>query len=107
MFRGGARPFPSVSAGSSGNRKKTLYFGRRRSWASQYIKGNPNDSEELLDRLSAHATQSKYAWAHKWRVGDLLVWENRCALLRREIVNPTKPRVMWRSQFERQNVMRG
>lgn len=40
---------------------KTLYFGRRRSWPSQYIKGNPNDSEELLDRLWAHATQSKYA----------------------------------------------
>jgi len=67
----------------------------------------PNDSEELLDRLWAHATQPKYAWTHKWRVGDLLVWENRCALHRREIVNPTKPRVMWRSQFERQDVIPG
>jgi taurine dioxygenase len=87
--------------------RKTLYLGRRRSWPSQYIEGMPNDSEELLDRVWTHATQPKYAWTHHWRVGDFLVWENRSALHRREIVNPTQPRVMWRSQFDRQDVIPG
>jgi len=88
--------------------KKTLYLGRRRTWPSQYIKGmRSDDSEDLLDRLWAHATQPKYAWTHKWRVGDFVVWENRSALHRREIVNPTEARVMWRSQFEREVVMPG
>ena len=87
--------------------KKTLFLGRRRTWPSQYVEGMPNDSEDLLDRLWAHATQPKYAWTHRWRIGDLLVWENRSALHRREIVNPTQPRVMWRSQFSREKVIPG
>jgi taurine dioxygenase len=87
--------------------KKCLYLGRRRTWPSQYIEGIPNDSEELLDRLWAHATQEKYAWTHHWQVGDFLVWDNRCAMHRREVVNPTMPRVMWRSQFAGEKVIQG
>jgi taurine dioxygenase len=87
--------------------KKALYLGRRRTWPSQYIEGIPNDSEELLDRLWAHATQEKYALSHKWQVGDFLVWDNRCALHRRDKINPTLPRVMWRSQFQGEEVIAG
>jgi len=81
------------------SKKRALYLGRRRTWPSQYIEGLPNDSEELLDKLWAHATQPKYAWTHSWQVGDFLVWDNRCAMHRREVVNPSQPRVMWRCQF--------
>ena len=87
--------------------KKALYLGRRRTWPSQYIEGIPNDSEDLLDKLWEHATQPKYAWTHEWQVGDFLVWDNRCAMHRREEVNPTLPRVMWRSQFAGDNVIPG
>ena len=87
--------------------KKALYLGRRRTWPSQYIEGIPNDSEELLDKLWAHATQPKYAWTHEWQVGDFLVWDNRCAMHRREVVNPNLPRVMWRSQFAGDKVIPG
>jgi taurine dioxygenase len=34
----------------------------------------------LLDELLAHATQDKYQYYHKWRVGDLAMWDNRCLL---------------------------
>ena len=34
----------------------------------------------LLDELMAHATQDKYQYWHKWRVGDLVMWDNRCLL---------------------------
>lgn len=87
--------------------KKALYLGRRRTWPSQYIEGIPNDSEEILDKLWAHATQPKYAWTHEWQVGDFIVWDNRSAMHRREVVNSTMPRVMWRSQFAGDKVIAG
>ena len=34
----------------------------------------------LLDDLLAHAIQEKYQYRHQWRVGDLVMWDNRCLL---------------------------
>ena len=81
--------------------KPALYLGRRRTYPSQYIVGLPEDeSETLLDRLWAHATQDKFKWTHTWRVGDLLVWDNRCAMHYRDPVDATQRRVMYRTQFQ-------
>jgi taurine dioxygenase len=88
--------------------RKALYLGRRRIWPSQYIEGvSQEESEALLNRLWAHATQEKYKWTHEWRVGDMLVWDNRCAQHYREPVNSTQRRVMWRSQFQGEPVVQG
>jgi taurine dioxygenase len=81
--------------------RKTLYLGRRRIYPSQFIEGlSEAESEALLDQLWAHATQEKFTWTHAWRAGDLLVWDNRCALHHREPVDETQRRVMLRTQFE-------
>ena len=81
--------------------KPALYLGRRRTYPSQYIVGMDEDeSERLLDRLWAHATQDKLKWTHRWRVGDLLVWDNRCAMHYRDPVDSTQRRVMYRTQFQ-------
>jgi len=89
-------------------KKKALYLGRRRVWPSQYVEGCSNEeSEALLDRLWAHATQDKYKWTHEWQVGDLLVWDNRCAMHYREPINSAQRRVMWRSQFQGEDVVAG
>ena len=86
--------------------KPALYLGRRRAYPSQYVVGLPEEqSEKLLDRLWAHATQEKFKWTHSWRVGDLLVWDNRCAMHYRDPVDPTQRRVMWRSQFQGEEVV--
>jgi alpha-ketoglutarate-dependent taurine dioxygenase len=78
--------------------KRALYLGRRRVWPSNYIVGLPNeDSEKLLDALWAHATQPKYAWTHQWRVGDIVLWDNRCCMHYRTEVNSTQRRVMHRT----------
>ena len=34
----------------------------------------------LLDALLEHATQEKYQYRHKWRMGDLVMWDNRCLM---------------------------
>ena len=38
------------------------------------------DTLNLLDELLSHATQEKYQYRHKWRTGDLVMWDNRCLL---------------------------
>jgi taurine dioxygenase len=34
----------------------------------------------LLDDLLAHATQPQYEYRHRWRSGDMVMWDNRCLL---------------------------
>lgn len=88
--------------------RKALYLGRRRQWPSNYILGLPNDeSERLLDRLWAHATQEKYAWKHVWRLGDLVLWDNRCAMHYRSQVDSTQARVLYRTVLEGEPVIAG
>jgi taurine dioxygenase len=38
------------------------------------------ESDALLDALIRHATQEKYQYRHKWRRGDVLIWDNRCTM---------------------------
>jgi taurine dioxygenase len=89
-------------------KKRALYLGRRRDWPSNYIIGMPNaESEALLDKLWAHATQPKYAWGHKWRVGDLVLWDNRCCMHYRSEVDASQPRVLYRTVVKGDPVIAG
>ena len=75
--------------------RKCLYLGRR---LNSYIFDLPlAESEQTLDELWAHACQEKYAWQHKWRVGDLLVWDNRCTMHHRNAFAPNARRLMHKS----------
>jgi len=38
------------------------------------------DALDLLNELLLHATQEKFQYRHKWRTGDLVMWDNRCLL---------------------------
>jgi len=81
--------------------RRALYLGRRRAWPSNYIVGLPNDkSEHLLDRLWAHATQPKFAWTHLWRVGDVVLWDNRCCMHYRSEIDVTQRRIMHRTTIK-------
>jgi taurine dioxygenase len=81
--------------------RRALYLGRRRDWPSNYIIGMSNaDSEALLDKLWAHATQAKYAWTHKWRVGDIVLWDNRCCMHYRAEIDSSQRRVMHRTTIK-------
>jgi alpha-ketoglutarate-dependent taurine dioxygenase len=88
--------------------RRALYLGRRRVWPSNYIVGLPNEeSEALLDRLWAHATQPRYAWTHHWRVGDVVLWDNRCCMHYRSEVDVTQRRVMHRTTIKGEPLVAG
>ena len=75
-----------------------LFLGRRR---NSYIVGLPlARSEALLDELWAHATQPQFTFRQQWRVGDLLIWDNRCTLHRRDPFDPAARRLMHRTQIK-------
>lgn len=38
------------------------------------------ESAALIDELLAHATQPRFHYDHKWRAGDLVIWDNRCSM---------------------------
>jgi taurine dioxygenase len=56
-----------------------LYLGNH---AMRIIGMAEDEGAALLDALLAHATQPRFTYAHRWRPGDLLVWDNRCTLHR-------------------------
>jgi alpha-ketoglutarate-dependent taurine dioxygenase len=45
---------------------------------------HPAESHDLIERLMRHATQEKYIYRHKWRMGDLVIWDNTGAMHRVE-----------------------
>ena len=78
--------------------RRALFLGRR---INSYVVGLPvAESERLLDLLWAHATQEKFTWRQDWRVGDLIWWDNRCAMHRRDAFDPATRRLMHRTQLK-------
>jgi taurine dioxygenase len=77
--------------------KPVLYLGRRR---NAYIHGLPlAESEALLDRLWAHAMAPENAWYQRWRVGDVVLWDNFATVHRRDSFDPDSRRLMLRTQI--------
>jgi alpha-ketoglutarate-dependent 2,4-dichlorophenoxyacetate dioxygenase len=70
-----ATPHPLVRISASG--REALYLG----WHAVGIVGlDQAEGQALLDELYAFATQDRYVYSHKWRVGDLVIWDNRCTM---------------------------
>ena len=45
------------------------------------IEGMPAEAAfSLIDQLYGHATQRKYEYRHKWRAGDVVIWDNRSVM---------------------------
>ena len=63
----------------SGSGRKALFIA---SHASHIIGWPADEGRALLDELLAFATQERFVYVHKWHVGDLVIWDNRCTLHR-------------------------
>jgi taurine dioxygenase len=78
--------------------RRALFLGRRR---NAYILGlELEDSDRLLDALWAHAARPELTWYQQWRIGDLVLWDNRCVMHRRDEFDPNSRRLMHRSQIK-------
>jgi taurine dioxygenase len=75
-----------------------LFLGRR---PYSYAHGLAlTESESLLDRLWAHASRPELAFYHRWSVGDVVIWDNRCTMHRRNAFDNAARRVMHRTQIK-------
>ncbi len=78
--------------------KRALYLGRRR---NAYLRGLAlEQSEALLDELWRHATRDEFTWTHQWQPGDLVLWDNRCTMHRRDAFDPDTRRILHRTQIK-------
>jgi taurine dioxygenase len=59
-------------------KRKALYVNRLMTWSVEGM--DEAAGSALLDQLFAHIEQDQFIYAHKWRVGDLILWDNRCTL---------------------------
>lgn len=75
-----------------------IFLGRRH---GSYVNGLPlEESEALLNELWAHCTQPRFWYEHRWAPGDVVVWDNRATLHRREPFDPGSRRVLYAAQVE-------
>ena len=76
--------------------REALFLGRRR---NAWIVGLPeSESDALLETLWAHIDGGEYFWAQQWQPGDVVIWDNRFTLHRRDTRDPAHWRLMYRTQ---------
>ena len=78
----------------SGSGRKTLYLSAHAS----HVEGWPvADGRLLLFDLNTHATQPTFVHSHTWRVGDVVIWDNRCTMHRGRPHDEGQPRDLRRA----------
>jgi taurine dioxygenase len=78
--------------------RRGLYLGRRRNACIEGL--TRNESDTLLDTVWQIATADPLTWYHRWRPGDLVMWDNRCTMHRRNAFDAETRRVMHRTQIK-------
>jgi taurine dioxygenase len=78
--------------------RKAIYVNRLMSVG---IENMPDDeAQPLLDAVFDHAEKEEFVYAHKWRVGDLLLWDNRCSSHARTDFPADQRRLMLRTTIQ-------
>jgi len=78
--------------------RDTLYLGRRH--RAYVVDMNVDASEALLGELWSHTNQKEFTWHQEWSVGDLVMWDNRCTMHRRDAFDSKDRRIMHRTQIK-------
>jgi alpha-ketoglutarate-dependent taurine dioxygenase len=55
-----------------------------------------SEGQQLLDDLTAHATQPEFVYRHDWQIGDLVMWDNALVLHRRDPFDAAQNRLLKR-----------
>ncbi len=77
-----------------GSGRKTVYLSAH---ASHIVGWPVADGRVLLYDLNLHATRPEFVYSHKWRVGDLVIWDNRDTMHRGRPHDETQPRDLRRA----------
>jgi alpha-ketoglutarate-dependent 2,4-dichlorophenoxyacetate dioxygenase len=64
---------------TSANDRKALFVGAH---AFAVVGMAPEEGQALIEELLAFASRPEFIYAHTWRQGDILIWDNRCTLHR-------------------------
>jgi taurine dioxygenase len=112
VFQGSASPRSSQSSEAQAERKpepvlqplvrthpengtKALYFHPVKS--ENIVGMTPEDSQALLTELLNRSIRDEFVYRHKWRKGDMLIWDNRAALHRANFdYDPNEHRLLYR-----------
>lgn len=79
-----------------GTGRKALYVNPH--YTMNFTGWTPEESQPLLDMLTARATRPENVFRHHWRAGDVLMWDNRCAMhYAVRDYDDTMPRLMYRT----------
>jgi len=76
--------------------RRALFMGMHAS----HLEGQPQaEGRARIEALETHSTQDRFTYRHKWRAGDMLMWDNRCLLHRADpnFDAATHPRVLHRT----------
>ena len=77
--------------------RKSLYMA---SHAGRVLGMSDEEGRALIDQLIAHASQRQFVYTHRWRVGDLVMWDNRCTMHRGKTFDDLR----WRRDMQRATV---
>ena len=72
-----------------GSGRKTLYLAAH---ASHVVGWPLEGGRKLVEELMQFATQPQFVYQHRWRVGDLVMWDDRCTMHRGRPYDDTKHR---------------
>ena len=80
------------------NGRQTLYLGRRR---NSYVEGYDRDeSDAVLAELWAHVLEPRFLYEHVWKLGDLVMWDNRSTMHCRATFDTEAQPIMHRTQLK-------
>jgi taurine dioxygenase/alpha-ketoglutarate-dependent 2,4-dichlorophenoxyacetate dioxygenase len=71
---------PVIRVHPDRNGRRSLYFTCNT--AREIGGGTLEEGQRLHDRLREHVSQPRFCYFHRWRPGDLVMWDNRCLLHR-------------------------
>jgi alpha-ketoglutarate-dependent taurine dioxygenase len=78
--------------------RKAIYVNRL---MTQQIEGLPQEeSDALLEALFDHSEKMEFVYRHVWKVGDLLLWDNRCSMHARDDFPADQRRLMLRTTVQ-------
>lgn len=73
--------------------KKAIYLGAH----VTHIAGRNDEGRRLVDEVSDFATQPQFVYSHRWRPGDLVIWDNAAVMHRGTAYDERERRLMLRT----------